>query len=174
MKKVLIGLFCLLFAVYANAGNILDVEGNQHDRIWKEMRDNWHNIAVGGTLTNGLTISVGNLTMTTGNITATAGSINATAGVLTSYGYTADVSSNKSTFVYMTQSGTFTPASGGAATTLTNTFVTSYIESPAVFMTQHNITQTNLTITVSSNKFTVTGGDGWQTNASWMARGRVK
>lgn len=29
MKKVLIGLFCLLFAVYANAGNILDVEGNQ-------------------------------------------------------------------------------------------------------------------------------------------------
>jgi hypothetical protein len=118
------------------------------------------NLVVTGTIVGSNTLDI------TGTLTG--------SGLITSYGYNVDVSSNKSALVYMTQSGTLTPASGGAATTLTNTFAISFIEAPAVFITQYNITQTNLAIAVLSNQFTVTGGDGWQTNAGWMARGRIK
>ncbi len=169
MKKVLIGLISLLFVTVCFAGDITDVLGNQHDRIWKEMRDNWHNLATGGTLTNGLTISVGDLSVTTGDI-------DAVAGVISSYGYNSMVSSNKSTAVYMTQAGTLSPATGGGAgaTTVTNTFAIPYIEAPAVTITQYELLGTNMTIVVSSNKFTVIGGDGWKTNGGWVAVGRVK
>lgn len=65
MKKVLIGILAIIIAVSASmAGNVLDVLGREHDRIWLEMRDNWHNLATGGTLTNGLTVT-GTLTATT-------------------------------------------------------------------------------------------------------------
>jgi hypothetical protein len=76
MKKLIIGIVFALFVGSAIAEDILDVSGNQHDRIWVEMKDNWHKLATGGTLTNGLTV--------TGTLTATAvsapvsGAVNAT------------------------------------------------------------------------------------------------
>jgi len=65
MKKVLTGILAIIIAVSASmAGNISDVLGREHDRIWLEMRDNWHNLATGGTLTNGLDVT-GTITGTT-------------------------------------------------------------------------------------------------------------
>ena len=39
------------------AADIEDVSGRDQDRMIYEMRDNWHALATGGTLTNGLTVS---------------------------------------------------------------------------------------------------------------------
>jgi hypothetical protein len=172
MKKVLIGILTVMFAGIVSAGSILDVSGNEHDRIWKEMRDNWHNLATGGSITNGLTIAAGGLTVTAGGISATAGDIAAAAGKVTSYTYPATVSGSNLVNVMMVQTGN--GLWHGTWTTITQTFEKAYIATPVVTWSYVGVNATATgtpTVTIASNLFTIASP---VTNFSWIAVGRVK
>jgi len=70
MKRNTLVLISVLVCVagLAFAGNVAEVLGQQHDRVWREMQTSLNALANGGTLTNGLTISVGDLTLTVGGM----------------------------------------------------------------------------------------------------------
>lgn len=146
MKKVLIGLISLLFAGICFADSYLDVEGNQHDRIWKEMRDNQHKLAVGGTLTNGLTVALG-LTVSSGTLAGDAGVTSMGRATVTSMATTKKVADAT------------IGAYAATATTLTNTFAASYTGTPMGFIVTdaYNGPCTNAA-TWASNKVTCVMG----------------
>jgi hypothetical protein len=156
MKKVLIGLICLTFATISFAGNVSDVLGNEHDRIWLEMRDNWHNLAVGGTLTNTLTVSKG-ITVTAGGLTVTAGTLAGDAGV-TSMGRAVVTSMGTTKKV----ADATIAAYSALATTITNTFAASYTGTPTGFVITDAYTGvcTNVVTWASNNVTIVMGATG--------------
>jgi len=124
----------------------------------------------GATLAASSSITTTNLAATTATIT---GAVDAGAE-LSSYTYTATISTNKTTQVYMLQSGAVV---GGGETTHTQAFGVVFIATPNVVCTPTSgaAAATNgLVITsIASNAFEVlTGGVG--TNFQWMAYGRVK
>jgi len=173
MKKVLIGLISVLFAGICFAENYLDVEGNQHDRIWKEMRDNQHKLAVGGTLTNGLTVAQ---TLTTSNL-VTVGTVTLTgslsaSGKVTSYSRA--TATGPSTTGYMIEQGTFSGQAQLAATTVTQAFTVAFTDKPYVSVINTNSSAyiTNSAaplVTVSNFLYTPYAGTGVVYN--WLAIG---
>lgn len=143
MKRVLIGLVCLTFATISFAGSILDVSGNEHDRIWIEMKNNWHELATGGTLTNGLTVT-GTIAGTT--VTASSSMTLKSRAVPT----------GSSTDIYVIEAGACSSAVQLNSTTVTQTFSTSFTTAPTVVITDAN-GGTNA-VTSATNQFTVLYG----------------
>ncbi len=119
------------------------------------------NVGIAGTL------------VVTGAVTATS-TIIGTSNV-SSYTYNTVVSTNKSTYLYIWQSGTDAPRTG-APTTMTNTYFVPFIAMPQLFIRQREIGVTNnFTIVEATGSFTIVSSDvaTWKTNYHWAAYGRI-
>ena len=132
---------------------------------------------VGDSITVGTNVTVGG-TMSATTVTATTvtGTLVRAAQDVRSYGYTADVSTNTSGQVYLTQCGTVNGSDIGGMTTYTGTFAVTYMGgiTPEVFISLTSTQAAEVTsgniVTPASNKFTIV----WTTNFCWQARGRIK
>jgi len=125
MKKVLIGIISTVVAGVVMASDFVDVVGNQHDRVWKEMQSDISILANGGTLTNGLTVSG-----TTALETVTVSGGMSTTGSATSKGRATVTSA--STSDTMVQGYTCNSAAQLNATSITQAFSTVFTTVPAV------------------------------------------